>query len=483
MASGWLALACAASSAAADDAPAADGFHATPQLGFRHGDHHAELRVDFRYRWEDWKAFASEWDAFHALRTRISLDYRFKEVFRFFAQGQQTAVLELGSGASGAGGLYRSNNGGDKHPASVRPNQLFAEFRPSSESWVRLGRSTIDMGTLIDYEEKNWSFLKRKRLSQRLVGSVGWSHSARSYDGISALFSWEGHRFHLFAAEPTTGVFVVDGDAYKRQKKLLFGGIDWTAERGTLFEDSEIGAFFIAYTDHRNPAKVAGYFGDIEVYTLGGSWLGVYPLGPGRVDALLWGAFQFGDYADVGPATPAKNRDQLAGALIAEVGYQLPDVWSQPWLRFGVNWGSGDSDLDDSDRNTFFNILPTNHLYYGYADQFALQNLIDLLVQLKLAPIGKLAVELSYHRFWLQEDSDFRWSGTGAFSRQNLGFVRNGQNGSSDLGHELDLVMSLPLQHGVVVSGGISRLWGGDAFDAGPRQNATFGFVQVAFHY
>ena len=51
-----------------------------------------------------------------------------------------------------------------------------------------------------------------------------------------------------------------------------------------------VGAFFVAYADGRDPADVAFLFGDIELYTLGASWLGVYPLGQGRADALLWGA-------------------------------------------------------------------------------------------------------------------------------------------------------------------------------------------------
>ena len=469
--------------AAAGEPPPTDGFHATPHVGFRSGDHHADLRVEFRYRWEDWKAFAPQWDGFHAVRTRFGLDYRFREVLRLFAQGQQTAVLGLGSNASGAGALYRGNNGGDSEQSSVRPSQLFAELRPMSGSWIRAGRTTINMGTLVGYEEAHWKFLKLKRRSQRLVGSVDWTHGARSYDSLSALFSHEGHHLHAFAAEPTTGVFVVGGDAYKRQKDVVFGGLHWTAERGTLVDDTEIGAFFVGYSDDRNPAKVADLFGDIEVYTLGGSWLGVYPLGPGRADALLWGAFQFGDYEDAGLVSGTRNRDQLAGAVVAEFGYQLPDCWSRPWLRVGVNWGSGDGDLDDGDRHTFFNMLPTNHLYYGYTDQLALQNLVDLLVQLKLAPIQKLGIELTYHRFWLQEDADFRWAGTGAFSRRNLGFVRFPSNGSTDVGHELDVVLSIPLRHGAVLSGGFARLWGGDVFDGQAQQNASFGYVEISFRY
>jgi hypothetical protein len=479
----WIAIACTAAVGSANAAGPDDGFHTTPHLGLRSGDHHADLKIEFRYRWEDWKAFAPHWSDFHGLRTRLAVDYRFKETLRLFVQGQQTAVLGLSSDASGAGGLYRANNGSDNDPSSVRPSQFFAELRPTPKSSILLGRSYINVGTSFAYDEAHWKFLKLKRLSQRLVGAVDWTNGARAADGISARLSFEGHHLHAFAAQPTTGVFVVDEDAYQRQKDVLFAGLHWTAERGTLLDDTELGAFFVAYQDHRDPRDVAGLFGDIDVYTFGGSWLGVYPLGPGRMDALLWGAIQFGDYEDVGPTSGTKRRDQLAGAVVAELGYQLPDIWSRPWLRAGVNWGSGDGDPDDGDRHTFFNLLPTNHLYYGYADQLALQNLVDLLFQLKLAPHPKVGIELTFHRFWLHDDDDSRWAGTGAFSRKNLGYVRNPSNGSTDVGRELDIAVSFSLARGVTLSAGFARFWGGDVFDGQPRTDAQFGYLQLVFKH
>jgi len=239
----------------------------------------------------------------------------------------------------------------------------------------------------------------------------------------------------------------------------------------------------MGYSDTRNPAEVAGLFGDIEVYTLGGSLLGVYSVGKGRVDTLLWGAFQFGEYADQGPTTGVRNRDQSAGAVVAEVGYQRTDLWAQPWLRIGVNWASGDANPDDNDRNTFFNMLPTNHLYYGYTDQLAFQNLTDLLLQLKLTPIEKLGVELSYHRFWLDSSADFRWAGTGAFSRSNLGFVRGASNGSTDVGQELDIMLTYPVNPWLSVLGGYSKLWGGDVFTAAPDSDTDFTYLQMQIKY
>ncbi len=457
-----------------------EGFHWKPGLGFSQGDHQADLRLEFRYRWEGWKAFATEADDFHGMRTRFALDYRFRDVVRLFAQGQQTAVLGLTGNASGAGRLYRTHNGGDDDPSSVRPSQLFLQLNPAEGSWVRLGREYVNMGTLIPYKEPDWRFLKIERMSQRLFGTVDWSQGARAYDGLEARLGLRGHQIHLFAVEPTTGVFVVDDEAYKRLKKVISGGLEWTAPRGTLFDQSEVGAFFVAYADGRDPADVAFLFGDIELYTLGASWLGVYPLGPGRADALLWGAFQFGDYVDAGPVSGTQRRDQRAGAVIAEFGYRLPEVFAKPWLRAGVNYASGDGDLDDGKRTTFFNILPTNHLYYGYTDQLALQNLIDLLLQLRLAPLKKLGLDLTYHRFWLAKSDDFRWAGTGAFSRASLGYVPLSSNGSTDVGHELDVVVSYSPLRGVSLAAGFARLWGGSVFNG---SDVDFGYVQLVLKY
>jgi len=462
---------------------AEEGFHAQPRLGFTKGDHQLLVPIEFRYRWENWQAFAPESSDFHGIRTRVALDYRFKDQFRLFAQAQQTAVVGLSDNASGPGALYRDNNGNQDNPSSVRPSQLFAQFNPTQGSWIRVGRSTINMGNEVGYKEANWQFLKKKRQAQRLLGSVDWTNGARSNDGLVSRVAAGEHVLHMFVAQPTTGVFVVDDEAYKSNDDIVFAGLDWTAPRGVLLENTEVGAFFVGYSDTRNPAEVAGLFGDIEVYTLGGSMLGVYPLGKGRVDTLLWGAFQFGEYADQGPTTGVQNRDQLAGALVAEIGYQRTDLWAKPWFRLGFNWASGDGNLDDDERNTFFNILPTNHLYYGYTDQLAFQNLADLLLQVKLIPLEKLGVEITYHRFWLDNAADFRWAGTGAFSRTNLGYVRGASNASTDVGQELDILVTYPVNSWLSVQGAYSKLWGGDVFATSPDSDADFAYLQMQIKY
>ena len=454
-------------------------------VAFFNSEHIVTVPLSFRYRPEYWKAFTPGSDSFHGLRARVGVNYRYKQGFRLLAEVQGTGVFGLSNPSTGAGAVDLGNNGGETDPASLRPNQLFAQFGPVPGTWVRLGRSYIDGGSVIRYDEGNWQYLKQKRLGQRLLGSVGFSNSARANDGIASRVAAGDHVLHLYAAQPTTGVFVVDDEAYRPNRDIQYAGLDWTAPRGTLLESGELSAFALGYSDHRDPAQVAGLFGDIEVFTFGGSWLHVRALGQGNLDLALWAALQFGDYVDAGPASGVRERDQRAGALVAEAGYQRPDLWGAPWFRFGVNWASGDADLDDDDRETFFNVLPTNHLYYGAADQLAFQNLLDVFLQLKLKTPDKLGIDLIWHRFRLDQAADFRWAGTGAFSRANLGYARSGSNDSDDddVGHELDLTLSYPLPRGMSLSAAYSRFWGGDVFSGRENDNLDFAYVQFAWKH
>jgi len=477
-----IVAACALALSAPFTPPAfADGLRATPTLGVSQGAHHLDLSVETRYRLESWEAFTSGFDTFHALRTRVTGAYRYGERFRLVAQGQHTAILGVGPDASGAGALYRGNSADGRRARldDLYVSELFAEVTPVEGLWLRAGREHVRGGTYIPYDEPAWRFLKGSRVAQRLLGTVGWTHGERAYDGVHALGRRGGHALHAFALEPTTGVFEVEG-GYQRNRDILIGGLDYTLERGAWRDDTELGAFFIAYQDDRHADRVAGLFGEIEVYTLGVRWLGIHPVGPGRLDVLLWGAFQLGDYVDAGPAGRVRERDQRAGALLAEVGYALPDLPGAPHLRVGVNAASGDDDPDDGTRHTFFNLAPTNHGYYGHLDQFAFQNLVDALAQLRLRPFGRLGLEVAYHRFWLVEDEDFRWAGSGAFSRRNLGYARNPSRGSRDAGHELDLTATLDVHRTTKLQVGWSHLWGGGVFD---DADAEWFYAQLAFRY
>jgi hypothetical protein len=360
-----------------------------------------------------------------------------------------------------AGGLHANTHG-----TSLR--QAFLELRPDDGIALRAGRQDIKLGSEVGYAEPNWKYLKAARIGERLVGTVGWSQVERSNDAGTLLVDTGSLAFYAFAARPTTGVFDADS-AYHPQHDLVYGGAAFTAKRGEWLPNTELGAFVIAYDDARATAD-GGIPGGVEVYTLGASWLGVYPLGPGQLDAIGWVAGQTGDYG---------GDEHGAHAGIFEAGYQLPKLWAKPWLRVGMNYASGDSDPADSQHDTFFNLLPTNHLYYGFADQLAFQNLKDLFAQLRLFPHEKLQLNAFVHYFSLMESDDARYAGTGAFNRKTFGYVASPSGGASTVGVEYDLVATALLHRSLTLELGVAHLDAGSVMPG----DVDFAYLSMELKY
>ena len=227
--------------------------------------------------------------------------------------------------------------------------------------------------------------------------------------------------------------------------------------------------FGLAYRDDRS-TRAGGLAEPVNVYTLGFQSLGIYPIGPGQLDFLTWFAGQAGRY---------NGTDHLAYAAIVEGGYQLPKLWSAPWLRLGVNLASGDGDATDGEHHTFFNMLPTNHLYYGYADQLAFQNLLNPFLQVRLSPHEKLQLNFFVHRFLLMNDDDRRYAGTGAFDKRVFGFPSQPSRGYSTIGTEYDLVATIPIHRTLTLEGGYSLLKGAKLL----RRDVQFGYMSLEFKY
>jgi hypothetical protein len=457
-------------------------FQTTPSLRWSQGDHRVDLGIATRWRWEYWDARAPASSNMAGGRTRFDGKYTWRDQLSLFAQGQHAYVGGLSAASSGVAAAYRANTpGGDNdHASAVKLSQLWLEWKPTPRSSLRGGRHDINRGTGLKYDEKAWKFLKTTRLSQRLVGTVGWTHGARSYDGGSASVTTDSFYANAFVAQPTTGVFDIDS-GYGFQSDVLVGALDLVARRGSWLPNTELAAFFVGFRDHRDPVVVAGLFGDIDVYTLGVQSLGIYPLGPGSLDVTLWLAYQFGDYVNDTPSG-VRRLDQRAWAVIGELGYRLTEIPGKPWIRTGVNAASGDSNPDNGRHGTFFNVLPTNHMYYGYVDQLALQNLVNWFAQFEFAPHPKLGISLFVHKFWLTTANDGRYFGTGAFNKTSLGFGATPSNGSRKLGTEVDVVARYAVNRWISLSLGYAHLFGGSVFTA-PDRDTRFAFAQILIRY
>jgi hypothetical protein len=469
-----LGVAAAGSARAADPPPPpADGLHLRPSLSWQHGAHRVDLGLSLRSRVEVWSAYVDHSDAYAGTRARAKLGYRYGERFAFTAELQQLYLDGMTEHGTGALALYRNANDGRDRAFGTDLRQLQAELRPLAGAWLRVGRQDVKLGTEVAYPEPDWKYLKSARLGERLVGTVGWSHAERAFDGVAAGWDLGGHLLHGFGAQPTTGVFAVD-DAYEPLWELRTGGVSWTVKRDTWLPHTELGVFALVHDDERDPDDGGLAGGDVEVTTFGAHALGVFPLGPGALDVLLWVAGQAGDYA---------GQDQRAAAGIVEAGYQLRALPWTPWLRAGVNVASGDGDPGDGDHETFFNGLPTNHLYYGFADQLAFQNLLNPFLQLRLAPHPMLTLNAFVHWFQLVTRDDARYSGTGAFDRKGFGFTANPSSGQRDVGIEYDLVATVTPHRVVTVEAGFSWLDGGDVFRNAESRDVAFGYLSLELRY
>ena len=444
------------------------------------GDHHITLDLETRFRVEVWDARATDADSFTALRSRARLGYAWRDRVRARVEFQDARINGLGSDSSGAAELYRAAAGEDSQTHGVRIRQLWLEYKPSSKLSLRAGRQDIKLGTEVMYPEANWNYLKLARVSQRLVGTVGWTHGERSNDGVSAAYDFGEHYLYLFGAKPTTGVFDLDS-SYASQSDILYGGATFTAKRGAWLPNSEVRLFAIAYQDDRDTDD-GGLVSDdeLDIYTLGASLIGVYPCGPGNADLVLWGAYQWGSWPIVGD-----DLDHRAWAAVVEAGYQWTRARMQPWLRVGVNLASGDGSATDGDHESFFNLLPTNHLYYGYQDQFALGNLLNYFVQLKAKPLPKTDVNLMLHQFSKWTTDDGRHFGTGAYNKDGFGFTVDDSSSARNMGTALDLVVGYQLNERVSLLAGYTYMWGHGHWNDVPSgdDDTRWAFFQLSAKY
>jgi hypothetical protein len=456
--------------------------HVTPSIGLSCGDHKFDISLTHRFRTEFWDAWMGTTDTFYGLRTRVGAKYSYQDAVILFGEFQDVRTYGLGSETSGAGGLYRAWGGGSTpgRTKGAHMRQVWAEVRPIAGLAIRGGRQDIKLGTQALYPEGNWKYVKVKRASQRLVGTVGWSNVERSNDGFTVQYDTDGYNYYAFVANPTTGVFDHDS-AYHRQKDIVYGGLSVTAKRDTWLDNTEFRGFFLGYSDDRKISN-GGLPDEVEVWTLGGSVIGIYPLGPGNLDVLFWGAGQAGRF---------NGQDLIAGALIGEFGYQLTEIYSKPWFRAGVNYASGDNNGEGT-LNTFFNMLPTNHLYYGFADQLAFQNLVDFFLQLMLKPHEKVSINLMFHQFWMADDDGFQWRGSGAFTKDapgNFGYAPRGTGGDSQFAKEVDIIVNVNVYKRFAVQAGFAKVWGEDVIDnnvAGAVLNddtVDWGYLQFTLKY
>lgn len=386
--------------------------------------------AEARVRWEGNDAPTSsaaretDFDFTH-LRARVGVDVKWT---RWSLHGalQGAATYDLPeNGSFGIGPVYFNANG-ERNPSHVGLVELALTYK-TEPFHLTLGRQKWADGVEVMTGVPYLDGVKKARLGERLLGNWDWVNVGRRFDGVS--LGWNAAApIHVsaFAFTPLAGGVNYD-DAFDQLDALDVSGVTVTGRYGESLSKGEWRLFAINYEDTRLGAFFASG-GAVDIQTFGASLL----LGDDHQDLLIWVAVQSGDWGLV---------DQDALAYIVELGrkFTLGDFGLA--VRVGLAEASGDDAPNSGDHETFFNLLPTNHKWYGAIDYNAFQNLRDLYADFTLTR-GAFKAGLGLHRFDLVEENDAWYGGSGAFNEAALGFAARrpaaGRFADGSLASEID---------------------------------------------
>jgi hypothetical protein len=338
---------------------------------------------------------------------------------------------------------------------------------------------------------------------QRLLGHLRWNNNARTFDALKA--RWQNS---AFGVDVFTG-----GVVYNDHRNLNTANLQDLLS-GAYFNFPNLGAFskhqlVEAYLFSRNTSRgivtddwsgVAAPFrfpAPQDIYTAGLRLKSK----PNAIDPWDYGVelmYQFGNRAAVFPVTPvgpaltAPRLDHKAYAGVLQLGYTWAEHPWQPRLALIYSHGSGDSNAADGNSETFQNLFPTNHLFYGYMDLSSLQNMQDLRLAYQVKPRANLSLALEAHAQRLTETTDF-WYNVAGVPRNFTGAAVGSGGGyrinpgyGSELGYELDFVGGWTFQPHAQLEIGLSRYFRGDyikqSLSAVGSRDATYAYFQLTFN-
>ncbi len=370
------------------------------------------------------------------IRTRIWADLWYRDLVRLYAE-----FLDAHSIDPDLPPLRIDVNRSDFLNAFVEIKAGEWEDRPI---YVRLGRQELLLG------------------SQRLISTLDWANTRRTFDGIRAYRQGEKWDVDIFWLQP---VIPDPSRLDSKDNNQNFVGL-WTTyrpRRGTFLD------MYYLFLDNTNNVVVRGLeLAPYNVHTLGGRYAGDIE------NRWLWdfeAALQLGEFSDLDGI--------VAGMATVGVGYARTDwVWSPTfWVYY--DFASGDRTPNSGQFNTFNQLFPFGHYYLGWIDLVGRQNIHDFNMHLFLYPTKWITVWVQYHRFWLVSPKDALYNAAGVPIRADL----TGAAGN-DVGHELDLVFNFHLSNHSDIMVGWSKLYAGDFIKAtGPGQSPELFYLMYSFRW
>lgn len=293
--------------------------------------------------------------------------------------------------------------------------------------------------------------------AQRLISPLDWANTRRTFDGARLLAKGEDWDLDGFWTRPVPFGQHVDFDHNwdNWDESQEFMGLYATRKWD---KDRPVDLYYLRYAEYDGAPQQLPNF---DLNTFGAR-------AQGKRGDWLWemeGGYQFGDW---GPL------DHSAGFVTIGAGH----VWSchcwKPTLWVYYDWASGDRDPTDGRHETFNQLFPLGHKYFGYMDLVGRQNIQDLNFLATVRPRQKVELAAWWHIFHLEEARDSLYNAAGAAIRTDA----TGAAGT-DVGQELDLTITWFVRPNADLQLGYCHFYAGDFIaNTGPGNDADFYYTQ-----
>ncbi|CAN5566116.1 hypothetical protein BH20VER3_BH20VER3_10850 [soil metagenome] len=294
---------------------------------------------------------------------------------------------------------------------------------------------------------------------QRLVSPLPWGNAYRHWDGFAAILDTHGWNAQGFWTE-FSPVDKYHADMPDGQTKFY----GFYATRGKPVDPLGMDFYFLGL-DRDDPITFNGTVGEEERFTIGGRVFGKV----NGFDYEVESAYQFGQVG---------SGDVSAWMFTTEEGYTFKPVPLTPRVWLGFDYATGD-DAAGGNVETFNQLYPLGHAYFGYIDLVGRQNIVDLHpgVSIKCAS-DKLTVRAEGHFLWRAEAADALYNAGG-------GVVRRGAPGTSkEVGSEIDLVANYRFNRHLDIEAGYSHFFPGTFIkQTGPDSDINFFYFQTQFYF
>jgi alginate export protein len=328
---------------------------------------------------------------------------------------------------------------------------------------------------------------------ERLIGAFDWNNFTRTFDAVKLRYDAPEQKFWVDAF--ASHVVEIRQHGPGENRGWTFNDANWRDTFAgiygstTLVPKQTTDLYFLYRNKKNNDPLYQDSLGNTarpydikqEVYTVGARVKSL----PGTLNGFDYeaeGAYQFGrDQGRIGLTYPnalGVSLDHEAFAFEARLGYTWEDLKWKPRLGVEYSFASGDTDPNDDKDESFLNLFPTNHKFYGYMDLFAWKNIHNPVASLKFAPDPKVTVQLDGHGFWLVTNED-AWYRANAVA-QVRPFSPAAADANTFVGTEFDLTVGYTVHRALKFLAGYSHFFAGPYLeDTGAADDADFGYLQM----